>query len=76
MRFFYFLLLLLFIAVVVMFAYQNNVDTEIKYLDTSKTLPLPALVGAVYLLGMLTGLDGGRHFPADLPPGDRGSAKY
>jgi lipopolysaccharide assembly protein A len=55
MRFIYFLLLLVFVAAVAMFAYQNNVDTEIKYLDNSKTLPLPALIGIVYALGMLTG---------------------
>lgn len=55
MRFIYLLLLIAFIAAVAIFAYQNNVDTEIKYFDNSKTLPLPALIGGVYLVGMLTG---------------------
>ncbi|HVK08557.1 MAG TPA: LapA family protein [Gemmataceae bacterium] len=55
MRFFYLLLLVVFVAAVAIFAYQNNVDTEIKYLDNSKSLPLPALIGIVYGLGMLTG---------------------
>jgi len=55
MRLIYFLLLLAFIGAVALFAYQNNVETEIKYLDNSKTLPLPVLVGGVYVLGMLTG---------------------
>ncbi len=55
MRFIYFILLLAFLAAVGIFALQNKEDVTLKYLDQSKSFPLPAVIGAVYLLGMLTG---------------------
>jgi lipopolysaccharide assembly protein A len=55
MRVFYFLLLVIFIAAVAVFAVQNKDEVTIKYFDRSATLPLPAVVGAAYLLGMFTG---------------------
>ncbi|HKA06575.1 MAG TPA: LapA family protein [Gemmataceae bacterium] len=55
MRFIYFLLLLLFIAAVTVFAVQNMEPVTIKYLDRSGSYPMAAIVGAVYVLGMLTG---------------------
>jgi lipopolysaccharide assembly protein A len=55
MRSFYLILLLLFIAAVGLFAFQNNRDVELTYGNRSDTFPLPAVIGAVYLLGMLTG---------------------
>jgi len=55
MRFFYFLLLLVFIAAVTVFAVQNREPVAIKYLDRSDSYPMAAIVGIVYVLGMLTG---------------------
>ncbi len=55
MKGFYLVLLLLFVAAVGIFAFQNGDDVTIKYFNQNQALPLPALVGAVYLLGMLTG---------------------
>jgi lipopolysaccharide assembly protein A len=55
MRLIYFLLLVIFIAAIAVFAVQNKDEVTIKYLDRSENLPLPAVVGAAYLLGMFTG---------------------
>ena len=55
MRFFYFLLLVLFVGVVAWFSYQNKDPVTIKYLDKEQSFPLPAVVGAAYVLGMFTG---------------------
>jgi uncharacterized integral membrane protein len=55
MRAFYGILLVLFVAAVVVFAVQNNEDIALNYFNYKDTLPLAAVVGAVYLLGMLSG---------------------
>jgi uncharacterized integral membrane protein len=55
MRFFYFLLLVLFVGVVAVFAFQNKDPVTIKYLDKEQSFPLPAIVGAAYVLGMFSG---------------------
>jgi uncharacterized integral membrane protein len=55
MRAFYGLLLVVFIAAVVIFALQNNDDITLRYINQSETLPLAAVIGGVYLLGMLSG---------------------
>jgi len=55
MKVFYFLLLLVFIAAVGVFAVQNMEPVTIKYLDKSGSYPMAAIVGIVYVVGMLTG---------------------
>lgn len=55
MRGFYFLILVIFLGVVGLFAFQNQEEISIHYLDRSILVPLSLLVGAVYLLGMLSG---------------------
>jgi lipopolysaccharide assembly protein A len=48
----------IFLAVVravAVFAVQNREDVTIKYLDRSLSCPMAVLVGAVYLLGMISG---------------------
>lgn len=55
MRILYLILLLLFFAAVGLFAYQNSETITLKYLDRAVDAPLPAVIGAVYLLGMFTG---------------------
>jgi uncharacterized membrane protein YciS (DUF1049 family) len=55
MRAFCFLILLIILAAVVVFAVQNNEIITLYYLDRSVTSSVPILIGAVYLLGMLSG---------------------
>jgi uncharacterized integral membrane protein len=55
MRWFYLLMLLVIVAAVAVFAVQNNGDVKLRYWDWELTTPLALLVGAVYLLGMLSG---------------------
>lgn len=55
MRAFYAIVLLLFLAAIGIFAFQNMDTVTIKYLDRSSEVPLSALVGAVYALGMVSG---------------------
>ena len=55
MRFIYLVLLLVFVTAVGLFAYQNNNSITLKYLDREAEFSLPAVIGAVYVLGMLTG---------------------
>jgi lipopolysaccharide assembly protein A len=55
MRAIYAILLLIFVAAVVVFALQNMEPVTIKYLDRSESFALSAVIGAVYVLGMLTG---------------------
>ena len=56
MRFIYALLLLLFVGVIGALAWQNQQVVTINYyLDQSVQYPLAAVVGAAYVLGMLTG---------------------
>jgi len=55
MRAFYAIVLLVFLAAIAVFAVQNMDTVTIKYLDRSSQVPLAALVGAVYALGMVSG---------------------
>ncbi|MHB1424984.1 MAG: lipopolysaccharide assembly protein LapA domain-containing protein [Gemmataceae bacterium] len=55
MRVVYFLLLLLVLGAVGLFAAQNNESITLLYLDRSISTTLPLLIGAVYLLGMVSG---------------------
>ncbi len=55
MRLFYFILLLLFIGALAAFCVQNQEDISVKFLSWEKTYPLPAYLGAAYVLGMLSG---------------------
>jgi putative membrane protein len=54
-RFVYFLLLVVVVAVVAVFAVQNQEAVTIKYLDQEVSYSLALVVGAVYLLGMVSG---------------------
>jgi uncharacterized membrane protein YciS (DUF1049 family) len=55
MRFFYFLVLLAILVAVGVFAWQNQGPVTLYYLDRDLTCSLSLLIGAVYLLGMLSG---------------------
>jgi uncharacterized membrane protein YciS (DUF1049 family) len=55
MRFFCFLLLVAFVVVVAVLVMQNREDVTLKFYDRSETFSLPAVIGAIYLLGMFTG---------------------
>ena len=55
MRVVYLVILLIVVAAVAIFALQNNEEITIWYLDRSLSSPLPILMAAVYLLGMLSG---------------------
>jgi uncharacterized integral membrane protein len=55
MRTFYLLLLLLFLAVIGIFAWQNQGVVGVRFLDRAFEHSLAVVVGAAYLLGMLTG---------------------
>ncbi len=60
MRFIWFLMFLIFVAIVGVFAFENSDQVPINYLDQNLAvqsihLPMSALIGGVYVLGMLTG---------------------
>jgi hypothetical protein len=55
MRVIYGAFLVLFVVAVAGFAYQNNRPEGVTVLNQTWELPFPALIGGVYLLGMLTG---------------------
>jgi uncharacterized integral membrane protein len=55
MRVFYLLLLLLLLAVIGVFAWQNQTVVGVKFLDKDFEHSLAVVVGAAYLLGMVTG---------------------
>jgi lipopolysaccharide assembly protein A len=55
MRFVYFLFLLLILAAIAVFVVQNNENVNLTYLQWSVTLPMAVVVGAAYVLGMLSG---------------------
>jgi len=55
MRLFYFILLLVFIGALAAFAVQNRDAVPIKFMDWADSYPLPALLGAAYVLGMFSG---------------------
>ena len=60
MRIVWFLIFLVIVAIIGVFAYVNNELVAINYLDQSLSvqsihLPMSVLIGATYVLGMLTG---------------------
>ena len=55
MRALYFIILLIIVAALAVFAVQNNEQVTLHYLDRELSSSLPLLIGAVYLLGMLSG---------------------
>jgi uncharacterized integral membrane protein len=55
MRLLCFLFLLLFAGAVAAFAYANQNEVTLHFLNWSGTFILPVVIGAAYLLGMLSG---------------------
>jgi hypothetical protein len=55
MRFFYLLFLLVFLAAVGGFAYYNQQEVTLHFLNWSIRGTIAAVLGAAYLLGMLSG---------------------
>jgi uncharacterized membrane protein YciS (DUF1049 family) len=56
MRLFYVIVLLVILAPVAVLAAQNSAESvEVKYLGQTARLSVPALLGATYVLGMLSG---------------------
>ena len=60
MRYIWFLIFLIIVAIIGVFAFENNDPVAINYLDQSFSvqsihLPMSVLIGATYVLGMLTG---------------------
>jgi len=54
-RFLSLIVLLVLAAAVAVFAYQNAVAVDVQFLTWGRTFPLAAVVGAAYVLGMLSG---------------------
>jgi putative membrane protein len=55
MRILYGFILLVLLAAIGVFALQNRGDVTLNYLDRTLTTSLAILIGATYLLGMITG---------------------
>jgi uncharacterized membrane protein YciS (DUF1049 family) len=55
MRFICLVLLIVFVVAVSIFAVQNHDPVTITYFDRNLTCSLALLIGAVYVLGMLSG---------------------
>jgi uncharacterized integral membrane protein len=60
MRFIWFVIFLILVGIIGVFAYENSEPVPITYLDQGLTvksihLPMSAVIGGVYVLGMLTG---------------------
>ncbi len=55
MRFLCFLFLIVFGGAVAAFAYENQQDITLKFLQWSWTVNVPLVLGATYVLGMLSG---------------------
>jgi uncharacterized integral membrane protein len=60
MRYVWLLLFLIIVALIGVFAYENNDPVAINYLDQTLSvqsihLPMSVLIGATYVLGMVTG---------------------
>ncbi len=55
MRFFWFLVLLILLGGVGLFAWQNLGEVTLQFFDWKMSASLAALIGVVYLLGMLSG---------------------
>ena len=54
-RFFYFVVFLILIGAIAIFAYQNSGAVEVQFLQWGMPTTLAVVVGASYLLGMLSG---------------------
>jgi uncharacterized integral membrane protein len=55
MRFLCFLFLLAFAGAVAAFAYENQQEITLRFLNWSGSYALPVVIGAAYVLGMLSG---------------------
>jgi uncharacterized integral membrane protein len=55
MRFIYFVILMALLAGILAFAIQNSETITVRYFDRAVSCPAAFLIGAVYLVGMLTG---------------------
>ncbi len=55
MRFLSGLFLIVLVAVLGLLAYENNRDTTLNAWTWNLDVPLPLLIGGVYLLGMVSG---------------------
>lgn len=55
MRLIYLLILLAVLTAVVIFAMQNDAEVTLRFLNYSLTTSLALMVGAVYLIGMISG---------------------
>ncbi len=54
-RFCSLVVLLVFLAAIGIFAFYNYEAVDVRFLQWGLTIPLAAVVGAAYLLGMLSG---------------------
>ena len=54
-RFFYFVVFLILIGAIAIFAYQNSGAVPVQFLQWETSTTLAVVVGASYLLGMLSG---------------------
>ncbi len=55
MRMLYGFILVVLLAAVGLFALQNRGDVTLNYLDRTLTTNLAVLIGATYVIGMITG---------------------
>lgn len=55
MRLLSILFLVLLVAVVGLFAWQNHEDVSLRFFEWGFAIPIAALIGVVYLLGMVSG---------------------
>ena len=55
MRFLSFLFLLAFAGVVAIFAWQNQQEATVKFFDWTVDAQMSLIIGAVFVLGMLSG---------------------
>jgi len=55
MRMLYGIILLILLTAIGLFVFQNRGNVTLNYLDRTLTTSLAMLIGATYLLGMITG---------------------
>jgi len=55
MRLLSILFLVLIVAAVGVFAWQNHEDVSLRFFEWGFAIPIAALIGVVYLLGMVSG---------------------
>jgi putative membrane protein len=55
MRMLYGIILLILLTAIGVFVFQNRGNVTLNYLDRTLTTSLAMLIGATYLLGMITG---------------------